>query len=83
MWSGAIQTLEKQLQATCAYVLLLSHYTRALESWKNKVRGVAHQVEQQISLVECKVAGSIPERAVCFSGIQSREKKSFNTMSLF
>ena len=50
VWS-VVQTLEKQPLGTCAYVLLLSHNTRAC---KNKARGV----------VERKVAGLIPERMV-------------------
>ena len=49
---------------TCAYVLLLSHFTRVLESRKNEARRVVCQVELQISLVECKVVGLIPERTV-------------------
>ena len=64
VWPGAIQTLEKRPLGTCAYVLLLSHFTRALESPENKARIVVCQMELQILLVECKVAGSIPERTV-------------------
>ena len=40
------------------------YFTRALESQKNKARSVFCQVELQISLVECKDAGLIPERTV-------------------
>ena len=58
---------ERQPISPCASILPLSHYTRVLESWKNETRRVVCQVELQILLVECKVAGSIPERAVFFS----------------
>ena len=65
-WSVAIQTPEKQLLGTCAYVLLLSHYIRALKSRKNEARRVVCQVEHQILLVERKVVSLIPEQAVYF-----------------
>ena len=71
VWSGAIQTLEKLLLGTRAYVLLLSHFTRVLESWNYKARRVIRQVQLQISLVECKVMGLIPQRTVSFSHFQS------------
>ena len=70
VWCGAIQTPEKLQLGTCAYVLLLSHFTCRLESGKNESRRVVCQVKLQILLVECKVAGSIPEK-VCFLRLQA------------
>ena len=59
VWSGVIQTLEKQPLGICAYIILYYHFTRYWKARKTRL-----EVELQILLVECKVAGLIPERMV-------------------
>ena len=72
VWTGAIQTLEKRLLCTCANVLLLSYYTRALE--KPTKESFANWSTKSLSCGAC----SIPEWMVCFSHLQSRNNDCFN-----
>ena len=77
--SGSLQTQEKQPPGTWTNFRLLSYYTKALgqlEKWGQKTGLPSQDVER-------KVAGSIPERAVCFSPILSCDNDCFNTICIF
>ena len=69
--AGAIQTPEKQPLGACAYVLLLSHFTRGMETQKNEARRIVCQLELQFLLLERKVASLIPEKIINLSRLQA------------
>ena len=69
----------KATAGTCSYIQLISYLTRALEQQEN----VGQKSRPPFQDVEVKVAGSIIERAVPFSHLQSNDNDGFNTKYLF